>query len=110
MSISLTWEFYKAVKEISYCVICKEKEHQFHHVCPAEKISEIGKIARFGNISLLRHEFSKVIPLCDACHKSVHRGKKNGWMDGVADNGVKSSDYIARRWMPWLEVIGEPIL
>jgi len=110
MSSNLTWEFYKAVKDMSYCVICNNKEHQFHHVNPSEKITEIGRIARVGNIGLLRHEFSKVIPLCEAHHRAVHRGKINGYMDGTTDCGKPSSGHLARRCMPWLEVIGDPIL
>ncbi len=105
---SLTWAFYQAVKERSFCLICNTPDHQFHHTRPAHKIAEIGKLARLGNMDLLKHEFEKVVPLCDVHHRGVHRGHIDGWMDGVNDKGKLSNDHKARRFMPWLEVIGEP--
>lgn len=96
------------MKEASYCVICGEKNIQFHHCNPAEKVSEIGKLARLGNLPLLRAEFAKVIPLCEAHHRGTHRGHIQGYMNGTFDNGKPSSDHHALRFMPWLAVIGEP--
>lgn len=107
---NLTWDFYRAVKDKSCCLICGNTKTQMHHVSPAEKVSEIGKIAQTGNMGLLRHEFSKVVPLCDACHRAVHKGKIAGWMNGVTNYGKLSNDRVARRYMPFLEYIGEPDL
>lgn len=110
MSSKLTWEFYLAVKDMSYCVICGVAHTQMHHCRPADKITEVGRIARLGNMDLLRHEINKTIPLCDAHHRAVHRGRISGYMDGAYDDGRPSRGHLAARFMPWLEVIGEPVL
>lgn len=110
MSSALTWDFYQAVKERSFCLICNSPDHQFHHVRPAEKIGEIARIARVGNLDLLKHEFNKCVPLCEACHRAVHKGRIAGWMDGATNYGRISNDRVARRYMPFLEYIGEPDL
>ena len=107
MSIDLTRSFYKAVKDQSTCLICDtDKNVQFHHVKPSEKISELGKIAMFGDMKLLVIEFNKCVSLCEKHHQYVHGGLISGWLEGEFNNGRKSSGHIAKQFMPYLEYRG----
>ena len=107
MSIDLTRSFYKAVKEQSSCLICDtDRNVQFHHVKPSEKISELGKIAMLGDMDLLVVEFNKCVALCEKHHQYVHGGLISGWLDGKFNNGRRSSGHIAMRFMPYLEYRG----
>lgn len=101
--IDLCVAFYKAVKDRCKCLICAASNPQFHHVSPSEKISEVHRIARIGNMDLLVNEFNKCVPLCEIHHRDVHSGKTAGWLDGLFDNGRKSDSIIAMRYMPFLD-------
>lgn len=107
MSIDLTRSFYKAVKEQSSCLICDtDRNVQFHHVNPSEKISEVGKIAMIGDMNLLVIEFNKCVALCEKHHQYVHGGLISGWLDGRFNNGRRSSGHIAEEFMPYLDYMG----
>lgn len=102
----LTVAFYKAAKKRCFCFICGDPVIQLHHVRPDQKVAEVAKIARFGDMASLRAEFNKCVPLCDRDHRAVHLGKIKGWMLGQTVHGVDSHDHEARKWMPMLDVIG----
>jgi hypothetical protein len=101
MSIDLTRSFYKAVKEQSSCLICDtDRNVQFHHVDPSKKVSEVGKIAMFGDPESLVAELNKCVTLCEKHHQYVHGGMINGWLKGRFNNGKISNDNIAIQFMP----------
>ena len=99
----LCLSFYRAVKRNSLCLICNTNENiQFHHIIPAEKLTEVYKVAAMGNMRLLRDEFNKTVPLCDADHKAVHKGRITGWLLGKTVHGGYSDHSQAIKHMPYL--------
>ena len=95
--------FYKVVKHHSNCLLCKAPNPQFHHVKPADKLSEVFKIASNGDLGATIDEINKCVPLCDPHHKSVHRGTIPGWLDGKYDNGGASHAFAADQYRPYVQ-------
>lgn len=96
--------FYKVIKHNSYCVICGSPDIQFHHVNPAQKLSEIYRVAKMGDMRATITELQKCIPLCQIHHTAVHKGQILGYLDGKFDNGGKSTAHNAAKFMPYLSV------
>lgn len=93
--------FYKAVKHNSHCVICKGPGVQWHHVRPADKINEVCKVAKHGDLTATVQELDKCIPLCQVHHSAVHKGIIPGYLDGRHDNGLPSFSWAAQPYMPY---------
>lgn len=98
--------FYKIVKHNSYCLICGSPNVQFHHCTPAEKINEIHKVAKTGDLAACIDELQKCVPLCDPHHRGVHRGVIQGWLDGHHDNGRPSTAFAAAKFRPYVTWFG----
>ncbi len=93
----------KAVRHYSYCLVCDSKEGlSFHHVDPSQKVAEVGKVAQMGSLRQLISEMNKCVPLCWTHHKEVHKGIREGWLDGMDDKGRPSHSLIAQRYMPYV--------
>jgi hypothetical protein len=106
MMTNLCLDFYMAVKPHMRCCICHRKDGvQLHHVRPADKISEVIKVAKCGIFTDLIDEFNKCVGVCDEHHREIHRGVRQGWLDGKYDNGKASHAMIARQFMPYLDWI-----
>lgn len=95
--------FFKTIKHNSSCVICHAPSPQFHHVNPSEKISEVAKVARMGDLKSTIEELNKCINLCQVHHTAVHKGVLPGFLNGFYDNGRRADDYYARPFMPLVE-------
>lgn len=93
----VTKQFYYAVKSRSSCLICDNPNIQFHHIKPSEKVAEVCKVARVGDMGLLMAEFRKVVPVCDHDHRDIHAGKIKGWLFGKTIHGAPSSGQVAER-------------
>ena len=102
----LAMDFYRAVKHHSSCLICGGPGVQFHHCRPVDKIAEIHKIAKHGDLTSTIDEMQKCVTLCDAHHRAVHRGVIPGWLDGHHDNGKPSTAFAAAPFMPYLVWFG----
>lgn len=99
-------QFYKHIKHNSKCMVCGSNEHlNFHHVKPADKITEIFKIVSQGDLQATVEEMQKCVPLCEFDHKRVHQGKLHGWLDGYYDNGKPSNARLAYQYAPYLNWI-----
>lgn len=95
--------FYKHVKHHSKCMVCGSVEHlNMHHIAPADKITEILKIARHGDMVATIAEIQKTIPVCEFDHRRIHRGQLKGWLDGYFDNGKLSTAENAYKYSPYL--------
>jgi len=95
--------FYKHIKHNSRCMVCSSNEHlNFHHVKPADKLSEIFKVTNMGDLDMTIAEMQKTIPLCEFDHRRVHTGRLNGWLDGHFDNGKPSSAHLAMQYTPYI--------
>lgn len=99
----LALQFYKHTKHHSKCMVCGSAEHlNFHHIRPADKITEILKVARYGDMVATVAELQKTIPICEHDHKRIHRGQLRGWLDGHFDNGEPSTGQYAYQYSPYL--------
>lgn len=95
--------FYKTIKHNSNCLICGSSYNiQFHHCEPEQKISEIFKIAKGGDLRATIEEMQKCVPVCDPDHRAIHRGLRRGWLKGEFDNGRPSHAIEALPYMPYL--------
>jgi hypothetical protein len=94
--------FYKTIKHNSCCVICQASSPQFHHVLRSEKIAEVHKVAKMGDLQATIDEFQKCIPLCQVHHTAVHKGVIPGYLRGEYDNGRRADDSAAQQYMPYL--------
>lgn len=102
--VDLCIAFYKAVKRRSFCLICHDTDNiEFHHISPADKLSEVTKVAKLGNLDLLKAEFNKTLPLCSRDHKAVHAGRIKGWLFGRTIHGKPSDAREAVKFMPFLD-------
>lgn len=102
--VDMTYDFYRAVKSSSSCLVpkCGIRDIQFHHVKPADKRIEVGRVARYGTLEELLAELHKCVPLCDQHHREVHSGYRKGWLVGRFNNGFPTEDDSeARRHMPF---------
>lgn len=102
--VSLTYEYYRAVKSSSSCLVpkCGIREIQFHHVIPATKKDSVSNIARTGTIDELIAELEKCVPVCDQHHKDIHNGRRVGWLKGKFNGGQVTNDMsVAARYMPY---------
>ena len=102
--VNLTYEYYRAVKSSSSCLVsrCGKREIQFHHVVPANKKTEVARIARHGTIDELVKELKKCVPICEEHHKEIHNGRRMCWLRGRFNNGQETNDTsIADRYMPY---------
>jgi hypothetical protein len=75
---------------------------QFHHIFPAEKVSEVHKIAKSGDLKATIAELDKCLPVCDPDHRAIHKGLRRGWLSGQFDNGKPSDALLALPYMPYL--------
>lgn len=99
----LAMRFHQHVKANSKCMVCGSFEHiTFHHIKPVDKITEICKIARTGDLTATVLEMNKTIPICEMDHTRIHRGKLVGWLDGAYDNGTLSTGQFAYQYSPYL--------
>jgi len=57
------------------CKLCgSEKDIQFHHKNPKKKEYNICSLVRLGATSeQVKQEMAKCVPLCNVCHKRVHK-------------------------------------
>lgn len=95
--------FYKTVKHNSACMICGTNNNlQFHHVEPADKISEVHKIAKNNDLATTIAEMNKCLPICDSDHRGIHKGLRRGWLKGHFDNGKPSNALFALPYLPYL--------
>jgi hypothetical protein len=94
--------FYKTIKHNSSCVICKSPQIQFHHVLREEKIDEVGKIAKMGDLAATIQEVQKCLPVCQPHHTAIHKGIIPGYLRGNYDNGRRGDDSAAQQFMPYL--------
>jgi hypothetical protein len=95
--------FYHAVKAESKCLICgTSHDLNMHHVKPADKVSELRRIAINGDLKATIEELNKVVPLCQTHHLAVHKGIIGGWLDGKYESGSKAQAYKAKEFMPYL--------
>ena len=102
--IELTYQFYRAVKSSTSCVVpkCRIRDVQFHHVIPEEKKHNIAEIARHGTIEELTAELKKCVPVCDGHHKAIHAGRLRGYLVGRFNSGEQTwDDSAARKHMPY---------
>jgi hypothetical protein len=99
----LATRFHQHVKANSKCMVCGSFEHiTFHHIKPADKFSEVCKIARTGDLTATVNELNKTIPICEMDHTRIHRGRLSGWLDGQFDNGGVSTGQFAYQYSPYL--------
>lgn len=99
----LAMVFYKHVKHNSHCMVCGSAEHvTFHHIKPADKVTEILKVARWGDMVATVSELNKTIPICEHDHQRIHKGNLRGWLDGHFDNGRPSTAEYAYQYSPYL--------
>lgn len=99
----LALQFYKHVKHNSHCLICLSSYNlNFHHVEPAQKVSEVFKVAKNGDLAATIAELQKCVPVCDPDHRAIHRGLRRGWLAGQFDNGKPSDATHALPYMPYL--------
>jgi hypothetical protein len=99
----LAMKFHQHVKANSRCMVCGSFEHiTFHHIKPADKFSEVCKVARTGDLTATVNELNKTIPICEMDHTRIHRGKLSGWLDGHFDNGAASHGQFAYQYSPYL--------
>lgn len=99
----LATQFYKHTKHNSRCMVCGSVEHlNFHHIKPADKVTEILKVARWGDLPATISELNKTIPVCEHDHKRIHKGNLRGWLDGHFDNGKPSTAEYAMQYSPYL--------
>lgn len=103
--IQLTYEFYRAVKSSTSCVMdgCGTRQNlTFHHVEPANKKHNIASIARVGTVDELLKELKKCVPLCENHHREVHMGRRKGWLKGKFDTGEYTNQTNeADRYLPF---------
>lgn len=84
-------------------MVCGSAEHlNFHHIRPVDKITEILKVARHGDMVATVNEIQKTIPVCEFDHKRIHKGQLRGWLDGQFDNGKPSTAEYAYQYSPYL--------
>lgn len=84
-------------------MVCGSAEHiTFHHIRPAEKVTEIFKVAVYGDLPATIAELQKTIPICEFDHKRIHKGNLKGWLDGHFDNGKPSTAEHAYQYSPYL--------
>jgi hypothetical protein len=71
------------------CQICGYKENlsslSFHHIDPNEKEFNISKYSNNKTYSFeFLNELSKVILVCENCHREIHNGKyDNDYLEGL---------------------------
>ena len=67
------------LKRETGCQVCRWNGHMnaldLHHIDPAEKSGNFGKILSSGSIKALEEELEKVVVLCANCHRLVHAGQ-----------------------------------
>lgn len=95
--------FSKVVKHNSSCLICNSSYNlNYHHVFPDQKLSEVFKVARGGDLRATIDEINKCVVVCEPDHRAIHRGLRRGWLSGQFDNGKQSDALLALPYMPYL--------
>jgi hypothetical protein len=99
----LAYDFYQAIKNNSKCMVCGSPDHlNFHHVTPADKVTEIIKIIRMGDLPGSVAELQKTIPVCEDDHRRIHKGQLKGWLNGQFNSGQPSTAEHAKQYMPYV--------
>lgn len=82
-------QWYTDLKRRSKCKLCgmsfldRPECCDFHHLDPAMKDENLGRIAWDGKSKALREELKKCVPLCANCHRSVHFGSVPQLAEGI---------------------------
>jgi len=70
-------DFYKEIKENSFCVLCDEADViDFHHIKDKE-FSIYSGVKAGVSVSKLKEELKKTISCCPSCHRKIHLGLLN---------------------------------
>lgn len=72
------WKAWTVEMEYGYCIVCGAPNPEFHHMIPEEKESTVSKFFnRYApndeNKEIVLIELKKTVPLCNPCHKEIHR-------------------------------------
>ena len=72
------WKDWTVERGYGYCIVCGALEPEFHHMIPEEKESTISnlilrKAFNDQNKEIVLMELEKTVPLCNPCHREIHR-------------------------------------
>lgn len=79
-------EYIQEAKRDGKCVRCGWNDHpcalDFHHIDPANKITEIANMIRGGSsIQKIQEEMNKCVLVCANCHRILHHNEKTKKQD-----------------------------
>jgi predicted RNA-binding Zn-ribbon protein involved in translation (DUF1610 family) len=72
-----SWKGWTVERGYGYCIVCRAPDPEFHHMIPEEKESTMSdlfkKTFNDENKEIVLIELKKTEPLCNSCHKEIHR-------------------------------------
>ena len=73
----MLWKDWTVEQGRGYCIVCRAPDPEFHHMIPEEKESTMSNLFKktFNdeNKEIVLIELKKTEPLCNSCHKEIHR-------------------------------------
>ena len=73
----MSWKDWTVERGYGYCIVCGAPDPEYHHMIPEEKESTLSDLFKKAftdeNKEIVLIELKKTEPLCNSCHKEIHR-------------------------------------